>query len=68
MLLEAHVRVISNDECAIRGKYNFKSDGDLSRFKLERNLPDGIAKEQLCSIGLDPDDDGKYTVIVSAML
>ena len=61
-LLEAKVKVISNEECAILGKYNFKSSGDLNRFKLNRTLPEGIADELLCSIGLDPDNDGKYTV------
>ena len=60
--MEAKVKVISNEECAILGKYNFKSAGDLNRVKINRTLPEGIADELLCSIGLDPDNDGKYTV------
>ena len=67
MLLEAKVKVISNEECAILGKYNFKSDGDLNRVKIPAYLPEGIADELLCSTGLDLDNDGKYTVSLSVI-
>ena len=63
--MEARVRVISNEECAIWGKYNFKSEGDVSRPKVTLAMPDGIADELLCTIGLDPDNDGKFTVSLS---
>ena len=65
--MEAKVKVISNEECAIWGKYNLKSDGDLNKFKIQRTLPDGIADELLCSTGLDLDNDGKYTVSLSIL-
>ena len=34
--------VISNEICAILGKYNFKSEDDFTRFKIERTLPDAF--------------------------
>ena len=56
------MRILSNQDCSNLKDYNVKSAFDVNKSKIERALPEGIADEIICAVGLDFDNDGSYSV------